>query len=160
MYNYLSEVFANNMLLGSPMAAALGLAFGGWLGSLISVAIFSAIGGYKRYTNAKNGIGKKSMRQINDEFFNDYGSEMRAKRSQANKAAIKATLWRIGLYYMVVSQLANLACLLADGDDDSWWKQFIALCMRQFQWEFFSMYRTTDLFNTFRTPSAATSVLD
>lgn len=160
MYNYLSEVFANNMLLGSPMAAALGLAFGGWLGALTSVAIFSAIGGYKRYTNAKNGIGKKSMRQINDEFFNDFGSEMRAKRSQANKAAIKATLWRIGLYYMVVSQLANLACLLADGDDDSWWKQFMALCMRQFQWEFFSMYRTTDLFNTFRTPSAATSVLD
>ena len=44
MYNYLSEVFANNMLLGSPMAAALGLAFGGWLGALTSVAIFSAIG--------------------------------------------------------------------------------------------------------------------
>lgn len=157
---YIKELSANNLLLSMAVALPIGAAFGGTIGSIIAPVLALSFGIYGKNQNRKKGIAKKSIKQINKEFFGDDSTEMRAKRSAQNRRNIIQVFSRILIYYGLVSTITNLFCALANDDDDNKWLQLLALILRQFQWEYFSSFRTSDLINNIRTPTAGQSVVD
>jgi len=54
-----------------------------------------------------------------------------------------------------------MACSIADDDkDDRWWMQALLYSLRAFEWEFYTAYRTDDVLNNIKSPSAAQSIID
>ena len=77
-----------------------------------------------------------------------------------NKYAFKQIAYELALFHLVVNTVANMICFYADDHDDDKLIQALAYWMRGFQWEAFTPYRLNDIFQNFKSPSAALSMVD
>jgi len=66
------------------------------------------------------------------------------------------------MFFIAVVPLVQLICMFADGDDkkDDLALQLAAYVARRVQWETFTPYRMSDIFNNVKSPSAQTGTLD
>lgn len=136
-----SYILFQSIPVGGPLLTALGAMAG---------AVYSA----------KNKSKAKPIKQVIDEFFKDDSSEFAILKSRYHKKIFKQVLLELALYNIVISPFINWICRCADENKDKWWLQFIALCLRQFQWEAYTPYRFDDIFNNFKTVTAATGTID
>lgn len=75
---------------------------------------------------------------------------------------LKQAFVEIAMYKCVLVPLVGYLCMQADDDDnkDKLLLQFAAFLARRLQWESFTPYRADDLFNNFKTVTAAQSLSD
>ena len=137
---------------GAGIASALSL---GPVGAIIGAA---SMYGYAKYKQ-KNG-GDKSMKDVFKKSFNDFSTREANIESQMNRYAFKQIAWELTLFNILVSTVANMICFYADDHKDDKLIQAIAYWMRGFQWEAFTPYRLNDIFQNFKSPSAALSMVD
>ena len=160
LFNYVGEVMKNNLALGIGAGAFTGGAFAGPLGVFLGVTSAVGFRAYGAYQH-RNGIESKSMKQINKEMFGDFSNKKSTRTSYQNRYNMIEVVSTVLLYNIIVAPLASLVCSIADNDDDKrWWLQMLAFAARAFQWEFYTAFRTDDLLNNIKSPTAATSVLD
>lgn len=145
---------------------------GGGVGALSTFLLMRSIPGFPIYLAAgtllgmwyanysrKKGKGNKTTKQVWNEFFNDDSTPDSFVRSMYHKRIRKQIAVEL-IAYQVLSMFIGFLCTKADDDKDDWWLQFAALCSRQFQWEAYTPYRFDDVFNNFKTVTAATGTLD
>lgn len=95
-------------------------------------------------------------------FTNDTSSEEAWKISRARKKALKKTAVELLMFMTTVVPLVELICMFADDDDnkDELALQLAAYVTRRVQWEVFTPYRMSDIFNNIKSPSAQTGTVD
>lgn len=156
LFNFVAEMMKNNLMLGIGCGAFTGFIFGGPIGSVIG----SGIGMAMRTYGLSQG-SNKSAKQIFKERFSDFSDRESSMQSYANRYAMKEVLWVNLIMYTLVQPLVAMACSVADDDkDDRWWMQMLLYSLRAFEWEFYTAYRTDDVLNNFKSPSASQAVLD
>lgn len=137
-----------------------GSAFGGFVGGTVGALAAIGVRAYGAYQH-RQGKESKSLKQIWNEEFNDFSSKKSTAMSYANRYSIRDVVSTVVGYRLFVQPLVALVCSIADDDDDDkWWLQFLAYALRAFEWEYYTAFRTDDMLNNFKSPSAATSVLD
>lgn len=159
-FDFVGQIMQNNLIAGIGAGVFTGSAFGGVLGGVLGgVAAF----GVRAYGSRKHKQGKqkKSIKQIFNDEFNDFSNKNATTRSYANRYAIKDVAATVIGYRLLVQPLVALVCSIADDDDDdTWWLQLLAYSLRAFEWEYYTAFRTDDMLNNVKSPTAATSVLD
>lgn len=167
-FNFIGEMMQNNLIAGIGAGAFTGMAFLGtspFIGIAMSGTTLGAIAGasvraYGAYKH-KHGADKKSLKEIWNEYFNDFSDKKSTQSSYANRYAIKNVAATVIGYKLIVQPLVTLACSIADDDDDNiWWLQLLAYALRAFEWEYYTAFRSDDMLNNVKSPTAATSVLD
>ena len=167
-FNFIGELMQNNLIAGVGAGAFTGMAFLGtspFIGVALSGTAIGAIAGasvrtYGAYKH-KRGADKKSLKGIWNEYFNDFSDKKSTASSYANRYAIKNVAATVIGYKLLVQPLVTLACSIADDDDDDkWWLQLLAYALRAFEWEYYTAFRSDDMLNNFKSPTAATSILD
>lgn len=95
-------------------------------------------------------------------FTHDTSTEESWKISRARKKALKKTITELTVFTTVVIPLVSLICMFADDDDnkDELALQLAAYIARRTQWEVFTPYRMSDIFNNIKSVSAQTGTLD
>lgn len=95
-------------------------------------------------------------------FTNDSSTEENWKISRARKKALKKTGVELLMFMIAVVPLVELICMFADDDDnkDELALQLAAYVARRVQWEVFTPYRMSDIFNNIKSPSAQTGTVD
>lgn len=167
-FNFIGELMQNNLIAGIGAGAFTGMAFLGtspFIGIALSGTAIGAIAGasvraYGVYKH-KKGVDKKSIKDIWNEYFNDFHDKKSTQMSYANRYAIKNVTATVLGYKLIVQPLVALACSIADDDDDNtWWLQLLAYSLRAFEWEYYTAFRSDDMLNNVKSPTAATSILD
>lgn len=167
-FNFIGELMQNNLIAGVGAGAFTGMAFLGtspFIGVALSGTAIGAIAGasvraYGAYKH-RHGADKKSLKGIWNEYFNDFSDKKSTANSYANRYDIKNVAATVIGYKLLVQPLVALACSIADDDDDDkWWLQLLAYALRAFEWEYYTAFRSDDMLNNFKSPTAATSILD
>ena len=167
-FQFIGQIMQNNLLAGIGAGAFTGVAFLGtspFVGIAVGGATIGAVGGaavraYGAYKH-KHGAEKKTLKQIWNEEFNDFSTKRSTALSYSNRSQIKEVCASVIGYKLLVQPIVGLVCSIADeDDDDKWWLQLLAYVLRAFEWEFYTAFRTDDMLNNMKSPSAATSVLD
>lgn len=128
-------------------------------GSTIPVLALGALAGY--YYSASNKAEGSSVKDVFNKYFNNESTENDAVKSLYHKRILKQIVAELILYNIIIAPIINYIASKADDDKHkTWWLQFAALCLRQFQWEAYTPYRFDDVFNNFKSVSAATGTLD
>lgn len=124
-------------------------------------AIFTNVFKAMKVAFKEKSLSKGYRKLIENErdYFYDNSSLQKAaistvRRKQIRQVSIEAALYPIT--YLTTMQI----CRLADEDKKDKLLQFIAYLMLRVQWESYSAYRATDIFNTIRTPSAELGTVD
>lgn len=168
LMQFLNQLALNNTMSSIGIAATLGFYIGGQFGVTPAIlwAMFgSGAGyGYNRLFGNKYEDGKhvnKSIKSLTKEFFSNEDSPEQIQLNRYKRKILKQVSAEM-LMYKFVSLIVSLVCSIADEPDkrDKKWLQFLALVLRQVQWEVFTPYRFDDVFNTFQSVSAATGVVD
>lgn len=120
----------------------------------------SAIGELIKTKSIQDAINK--FKTDYNSFVNDVSSEENWKISRARKKALKKTITELSMFTTVVIPLVGLICMFADDDDNKEDNalQLAAYIARRVQWEVFTPYRMSDIFNNIKSPSAQTGTLD
>lgn len=97
-----------------------------------------------------------------NKFTNDASTEESWKISRARKKALKKTITELTMFTTTVIPLVGLICMFADMDDnkDELALQLAAYIARRVEWEVFTPYRMSDIFNNIKSPSAQTGTID
>lgn len=160
LFDFVGQLMQNNLLAGIGAGVFTGSAFGGILGGIAGGAAAIGVRAYGAYQH-KHGKQSKSIKQIFHDEFNDFSNRKATTMSYANRYAIKDVLATVIGYRLLVQPLVGLVCSIADDDDDdTWWLQLLAYSLRAFEWEYYTAFRTDDMLNNVKSPTAATSVLD
>lgn len=161
LFDYIAQLMQNNLILGIGAGIFTGQAFGGFIGAGIGAGIGVGTWLHSRSNRKKTGERKKSLSQLNKDYFSDFKDRKSTKISYSNRRSIKEAASIMILYRMMVQPLVACVCSIADDDDDErWWLQLLAFSLRGFEWEFYTAFRSDDMLNTFKSPTAATGVLD
>lgn len=160
LFNLTGQLMENNLLAGIGAGVFTGSAFGGVLGAGVGVASAIGMRAYGAYKH-KHGKESKSVKDIFNQEFNQFTDKKSTAMSYANRYAIKNVAATVIGYRLIVQPLVGLVCSIADDDDDdTWWLQLLAYSLRAFEWEYYTAFRTDDMLNNMKSPTAATSVLD
>lgn len=168
LMQFLNQLALNNAMSSIGIAATLGFYIGGQFGvtpALLWAMFGSGAGfGYNRLFGNKDENGKyvkQSMKSITKQFFSNNETSEQIQLNRYKRKILKQVSAEM-LMYKFVSLIVSIVCSIADEPDrrDDKWLQFLALVLRQVQWETFTPYRFDDVFNTFQSVSAATGVID
>lgn len=154
-------VMVDNFLISSPLST-VGLLAGAAIGVIASLN-----------SKARGTIASQ---------FNNRSSMQAYAESRARLQHLKQVATEIMIYHMMIQPFINALCAFADNDDDDKDKiafalvsylmnlagadsddlsvQALAFLGRRFQWEFYTAYRLDDMFNNFKTVTAASGPLD
>lgn len=160
LFNLVGQLMQNNLIAGIGAGVFTGSAFGGFIGATIGGAAAIGVRAYGAYQH-RRGKESKSVKQIFNEAFNDFSTKKSTAMSYANRFNMKEVAATVIGYRLIVQPLVGLVCSIADDDDDDkWWLQLLAYAMRAFEWEYYTAFRTDDMLNNVKSPTAATSVID
>lgn len=160
LFEFVGQIMQNNLMAGIGAGIFTGSAFGGVVGGGVGALAAIGVRAYGAYQH-RNGKESKSLKQIWNEEFNDFSSKKSTAMSYANRYSMRDVVSTVVGYRLFVQPLVALVCSIADDDDDDkWWLQLLAYALRAFEWEYYTAFRTDDMLNNFKSPSAATSVLD
>ena len=160
LFEFVGQIMQNNLIAGIGAGIFTGSAFGGVIGGTAGALAAIGMRAYGSYQH-KHGKESKSLKQIWNEEFNDFSSKKSTAMSYANRYSMRDVVSTVVGYRLFVQPLVALVCSIADDDDDDkWWLQLLAYSLRAFEWEYYTAFRTDDMLNNFKSPSAATSVLD
>lgn len=163
LFNLCADVAKSSMMGSSAIGAGaayilLRSASNMFAGSSIPVLLLGAIGGY---LYSKNKGQDLSMKDIYKKYFDDDSTEGSTVRSFYHKRILKQIAAELLIYNILIAPIIGFIASKADDDKHkTWWLQFAALCLRQFQWESYTPYRFDDVFNNFKSVSAATGTID
>lgn len=147
----LTNAYASGVA-GAGVTTALGL---GPLG-----AILGGVGLFVYSKHSQKTKGSKTLKQVFHDTFNDFSNRESNIESQMNRYAFKQIAWELGLFNLVLSPVINMICFYADDHKDDKLLQAIAYWLRGLQWEAYTPYRLNDIFQNFKSPSAALSMVD
>lgn len=160
LFDFIGQLMQNNLLAGIAAGAFTGSAFGGVMGGIFGGTAALGVRAYGKYKQ-KRGKESKSLKKIFKDEFSDFSDKKSTMNSYANRYAMRNVLATVVGYRMIVQPLVALICSIADDDDDNiWWLQILAYVMRAFEWEYYTAYRTDDMLNNVKSPTAATSIID
>ena len=137
---------------GVGMAAALSA---GPLGMVISGGLM-----YYMSANKQKKGGETSMKDVINKTFNDFSTREANMESQMNRYAFKQIGYELALFHLLVNTAASMICFYADDHKKNKIANMLAYWMRGFQWESYTPYRFNDIFQNFKSPSAALSMID
>lgn len=137
---------------GVGMAAALSA---GPLGMVISGGLM-----YYMSANKQKKGGETSMKDVINKTFNDFSTREANMESQMNRYAFKQIGYELALFHLLVNTAASMICFYADDHKKDKIANMLAYWMRGFQWESYTPYRFNDIFQNFKSPSAALSMID
>lgn len=160
LFDFVGQLMQNNIVAGIGAGVFTGSAFGGFFGGAVGGIAALGMRAYGAYQH-KHGKEQKSLKQIFKEEFNDFSTKKSTAMSYANRYDIKHVAATVIGYRLLVQPLVGLVCSIADDDDDdTWWLQLLAYSLRAFEWEYYTAFRSDDMLNNVKSPTAATSVLD
>lgn len=160
LFDFIGQLMQNNLMAGIGAGVFTGSAFGGVVGGIFGGTAALGVRAYGKYKH-KHGKESKSVKRIFKDEFSDFSNRKSTMNSYANRYDMRNVLATVVGYRMVVQPIVALICSIADDDDDDkWWLQILAYVMRAFEWEYYTAYRTDDMLNNVKSPTAATSVID
>ena len=164
LYNLCRDVARSSVMGGAGVGAlasytllrsASNLAFG----SSIPVLALGALAGY--IYSSKNKDGRSSVKNVINKYFKNESTQNDAVKSLYHQRVLRQIVSELAIYNLMIAPIINYIASKADDDKHkTWWLQFAALCLRQFQWEAYTPYRFDDVFNNFKSVTAATGTID
>lgn len=164
LYNLCRDVARSSVFGGAGVGAltsytllrsASNLAFG----SSIPILALGALAGY--IYSSKNKSGDSTIKDVVNKYFKNESTHNDAVKSLYHQRVLKQIVSELIIYNAIVAPIIGLIASKADDDKHkTWWLQFAALCLRQFQWEAYTPYRFDDVFNNFKSVTAATGTID
>lgn len=161
MYKYIKELAMQSTKNFTTIGAILGTYLGlGTTGVIPAAAIGAGIG-YLAGRLTKQFHKNKSFKQVNKEFFNNTSTEDSILRSRHYKRVRNQVLSEVALC-KVLQIIVSMFCGFMDDPDkkDDKGLQFLALVLRQLEWETYSPYRGDDVLSQFKSVSASTGTFD
>lgn len=162
-YHMIFDFIKQYALSSTKKAALVGGIMSGYIfgmgipAFLIGAAAGAAFGQVTK--SAHSGI---SLKEIYNKMFNDDSSEDARLRSYHHRKLRKQILLEVAFYKLVLLPLISMLCSFSDGPDEKnkHLLQFLALTLRQFQWEAYTPYRLDDTLSNLKSVSASTGTID
>ena len=138
------------------------------IGSMIGAYAFNPLFGLIAGGIVGGGIGKllgkhegRSLKDINKQFFSDYSSEKSTLLSRHNRKIRRQLFLELAICKLI-SMFAAFFCKWMDEPENKNDKilQFLALVLRQLEWETFSPYRGDDMISQVKSLTAASGTSD
>lgn len=138
------------------------------IGALIGAYAFNPLFGSIAGSIVGGGLGKllgrhegKSIKEINKQFFSDYSSEKSTLLSRHNRKLRRQIFYEL-LICKCISMFTAFFCKWMDDPENRNNKilQFLALVLRQLEWETFSPYRGDDMIAQVKSLTAASGTSD
>lgn len=161
MYKYLKELATQSTGKFASIGALLGAYVGLGTTGLIPAALIGTGIGVIGGKLTKKYHQHKSIKQVNKEFFNDTSSEKSMLLSRHRQRVRNQVLAEVAMC-KVLQILVSMFCNFMDTPDkkDQKAMQFLALVLRQLEWETYSPYRGDDTLSSLKTASPVTGTSD
>ena len=159
MYKYIKELAMQSTRNAVGVGAIIGAYVG--LGGIVPSALFGAGIGLLGSKIASKYQQHKSVKEVNREFFHDTSSEKSILLSRHRQRVKNQVLAELAMC-KVLQILVSMFCNFMDDPNKKNEKamQFLALVLRQLEWETYSPYRGDDTLSSLKTASPVTGTSD